>query len=301
MIRKFLIGISLFALASVSVSGQQVGDAEKELAKSSYLLAVAGIGGYMGVGIKDVSSRNFESLGLSEVKGVAITSVMKDSAAEKAGLTKGDVIVAIDGQKVTSTTKFRRIVREIAPDHTVNLTVARGGSEVQIPLTMGSRKTSSFVGDRIGRVELLERLGDVETAINVPRPQLSPSAIFSDGVESMSIRTSRAIGVGVTRLTKQLGDYFGVVDGNGVLINEVSKDGPAERAGLRAGDIITKVDDKPVKRTFDLMRYMGDEGDVTITFVRDRSEQTVTVTPEKRKGNYFYFKTKKEDKEEKDN
>ena len=293
MIRKLFIGIALFALTTVAVSAQ---DAQAELEKGQRLLslAVAGSGGYMGVAIKDVSSKNYQELGLGEVKGVAITGVSKDSAAEKAGLTKGDVIVAIDGQRVTSSRKFRRMVREIAPDHTVNLTVVRGGSEIQVPLTMGSRKASVWLGNN--NVELLSKVEGV-----APKVRLEgdfPKAVLADGVEAFSLRSSRAIGVGVTRLTKQLGDYFGVEGGKGVLINDVSKDSPAEKAGLRAGDVIVRINDKEVKRTFDLMRNMGDEGDVTITFVRDRSEQTVSVTPEKRKGNYFFFETKKDKKDD---
>ena len=293
MIRRVLLGFSLLALTALTVFGQQVGPTDdKNRSERLFSIATSLSGGYMGVGIRDVSSKNFQELGLTEVKGVAVTSVVKNSAAEKAGLTKGDVIVAIDGQRVTSSRKFRRMVREIAPDHTVNLTVSRGGSEIQIPLTMGSRKASAWVGD--DGVELLSRVEGIAPRISVPRAPLPPEALISGDIERFSLRSSRAIGVGVTRLTDQLGEYFGVdKESGGVLINSVSKDGPAEKAGLRAGDVITKVNDKQIKGTFDLMRYLGKEGDVTITFVRDRAEQTVTVTPEKRDGSYFFFETRK--------
>ena len=92
----------------------------------------------------------------------------------------------------------------------------------------------------------------------------------------------RQIGVGLTPITKQLGDYFGVPDGNGLLINNVRENSPAAKAGLKAGDVIVEVDGKPVKGDFDIMRMLNEkkDGDIELTIVRDRNRQTVRVTPE---------------------
>ena len=101
--------------------------------------------------------------------------------------------------------------------------------------------------------------------------------------------SGRRIGVGVTPLTKQLSEHFGVA--NGVMINEVRTDSPAAKAGLKAGDIIVEVEGKEVKSEIDLIRAIGErkEGDITLTIIRDRNRQTVRVTPEEMKDGFNSF------------
>jgi membrane-associated protease RseP (regulator of RpoE activity) len=113
-----------------------------------------------------------------------------------------------------------------------------------------------------------------------------------DAPMTFSFGSRRQIGVGLTPLTKQLADHFGV-DG-GALVNSVRENSPAAKAGLKAGDIIVEAEGKAVKGDFDLVRTLAEkkEGSITLTFVRDRSRQTVTVTPEEVKGgfnNFFEF------------
>ena len=306
MYRKLFAFILLTAFSATAAFAQDAPKAKekKDKAKRSYSIAIGG-GGFLGVSTREVSNENYQSLGLSEVRGVVITRVSKDSAAEKAGLQKDDVIVAIDGQRVTSTRKFSRMVREVAPDHKVDLTIVRGGSEMTVPVTMGKRSLRTFYsGDFEFPTPVVPAIPPV--TITPPVAPDFPVAIAGDGVRVFGVFSGRTIGVRVTPLTKQLGDYFGVTDGKGLLISEVSKDSPAERAGLRAGDVIVEVDGKPVKRSYDLLRsYSKDDGnDVQITFVRDRARQTISVTPEKRKGsNYRYLieeKVKKEKEKNKD-
>jgi serine protease Do len=98
--------------------------------------------------------------------------------------------------------------------------------------------------------------------------------------------TNRQIGVGVMPLTKQLGDYFGISDGKGLLVSSVRENSPAAKAGLKAGDVIVEVEGKQVNETFELLRAVNEkkEGDVTLTVVRDKNRQTFRVTPEILKG-----------------
>jgi S1-C subfamily serine protease len=83
--------------------------------------------------------------------------------------------------------------------------------------------------------------------------------------------------VTVQELTGQLGEYFGVT--GGVLVTSVIDSSSANAAGLRAGDVITRVSDQPVTSEADLRRRLADaSGDVALTIVRDRKTQTITVT-----------------------
>ena len=86
-------------------------------------------GSFLGVYAEDVGKENMSRYGMREARGVAITQVVKDSPAEKAGLKKDDVIVRFEGDSVTSVRKLNRLVSEVAPDQTVKLGISRGGGE----------------------------------------------------------------------------------------------------------------------------------------------------------------------------
>jgi S1-C subfamily serine protease len=103
------------------------------------------------------------------------------------------------------------------------------------------------------------------------------------------MNSGRRIGIGVTSLTKQLSDHFGV-DG-GVMVTDVRPDSPAAKAGLKAGDIIVGVEGKDVKSDVDLIRAVNEkkDGDVSLTFIRDGNRQTISVTPEKADSNLSGF------------
>ena len=116
--------------------------------------------------------------------------------------------------------------------------------------------------------------------------QTVPLPPMADGGDSnvFIFRTgaNRQIGIGVTPLTKQLGDYFGATEGKGLLINDVRENSPAAKAGLKAGDVIVEIEGREIKVLPDLIRAIGEkkEGGVSVTFLRDKNRQTVSVTPE---------------------
>ena len=98
---------------------------------------------------------------------------------------------------------------------------------------------------------------------------------------SFFLLKSRRIGVSTMALNKQLADYFGVADGKGVLVTSVIEDGPAAKAGVKAGDVITAIDGEAVDSSGDLSRVINrkKEGDVTLSIIRNKSQQTIRVTP----------------------
>ncbi|MEQ1642700.1 MAG: PDZ domain-containing protein [Pyrinomonadaceae bacterium] len=95
-------------------------------------------------------------------------------------------------------------------------------------------------------------------------------------------RSIPQIGIGVTSLTEQLAEYFGV-DDKGILINSVRNDSPAAKAGLKAGDVIVEVDGVPVAGGLGLISAIKvkNEGDFTLVIVRDRKRKTISLTPQK--------------------
>jgi serine protease Do len=224
--------------------------------------------GFLGVYAEDISKDNQSKYNLSQVRGVGVTRIVKDSPAEKAGLRQGDVIVRIDGENVTSVRKLNRVVSEIAPDQSVRMTISRAGSEQELTATMGRRSmTNTFSGLLKNSPGAWEWEG--------------PTLNNSDGPFVFNFAGGRRIGISTTELTKQLADYFGISGGNGVLVTSVSDDGPAAKAGVKAGDVITAIDGETVDSTGDISRIINQkkEGEVVITLVRNKSQQTLRVTP----------------------
>ena len=238
--------------------------------------------GFLGVYAENISRENMGRYHMNQVRGVGVTQVVKDSPAEKAGLRKDDVILRIDGENITSVRKLNRIVSELSPDQSVKISVSRGGSEQEVTATIGKRSNSSFAGDLFRgepRVWKWEGMEPREWKFEGPlRDRLFEN---NGGDLTFMLGNSRRIGVSTTELTKQLADYFGVTGGQGVLVTAVTDDGPAAKAGLRAGDVITAVDGEAIDSPGDISRAINrkKEGDVTLTVIRNKSQQTIRVTP----------------------
>ncbi|HEX8370162.1 MAG TPA: PDZ domain-containing protein [Pyrinomonadaceae bacterium] len=257
-------------------------------------------GSYLGVQTQEITRENFSKFGLGEVRGVGVEKVLENSPAAQAGLQNGDVIVRFDGEEITSTRKFSRLIAEVAPDHQARLTILRGGSEREITVTVGKRPTPKFED---GTFEMRVPPVVGEMPMRMPTPRTPPVGEMPQQFKTIPPMgelnkdffvfrgDGRQIGAGLMPLTKQLAEYFGINEGRGLLINEVRPDSPAAKAGLKAGDVIVEIEGKEVKGMGDLMRGITEkkEGDVTLTIVRDRNRQTVRVTPEKMKGGGEFF------------
>lgn len=239
-------------------------------------------GGYLGVYAENISRENMGRYHLSQVRGVGITQVIKDSPAEKAGLRKDDVILRLDGENITSVRKLNRLVAEVAPDQSVRVTVSRGGSEQELTATIGKRNNSLMAqGWLSGEPKTWKWEGDPKAF----KFEGTPFEGFSFDLERDGDLTflfnGRRIGVSTIQLNKQLADYFGITGGKGVLVTSVTDDGPAAKAGVKAGDVITAIDGEAVDSPGDLSRVIGrkKEGSVTLTIIRNKSQQTIQVTP----------------------
>jgi membrane-associated protease RseP (regulator of RpoE activity) len=239
-------------------------------------------GGYLGVYAENISRENMGRYNLNQVRGVGVTRVIKDSPAEKAGLRKDDVILRIDGESVNSVRKLNRLVSEMAPDHSVKVTVSRGGAETDITATIGKRNNTSLVqdfmpgGSKLWKWERTPKVWKWEGPL-MGRGDLADNS----GDLTFMLGNGRRIGVSTMALTKQLADYFGIADGKGALVTAVTDDGPAAKAGVRAGDVITAIDGETVDSPGDISRVINrkKEGDVTLTVIRNKAQQTIRVTP----------------------
>lgn len=275
---KYVIGLlaSIILSAGLAVA-QQTAPPSADDFGNSFSFFIEG-GGFLGVYGEDITRENMGRYHLNDPRGVGITQVMADSPAEKAGLRKDDVILRLDGENVTSVRKLNRLVSEIAPDHSVRITVSRNGAEQEITATIGKRKNTSRVRDLLSQEPKTWKWeGPLMGRDNFPD---------NNGDLTFMLGNSRRIGVSTMELTKQLADYFGIADGRGVLVTSVSEDGPAAKAGLKAGDVITAIDGEAVDSPGDIARVINrkKEGDVSLTVIRNKSQQTIRVTPREGRG-----------------
>jgi serine protease Do len=246
-------------------------------------------GSFLGIYAENISRENMSRYHMSQVRGVGVTQVIKDSPAEKAGLRKDDVILRLDGENVSSVRKLNRLVSELAPDQSVRVSFSRGGAEQEVTATVTKRSNQSFAGDLIpGGPRVWKWEGPNPKSFKWEAPPFGRGDLFDnkDGDMWFSLGNSRRIGVSTMELTKQLADYFGITGGKGVLVTSVTDDGPAAKAGVRAGDVITAIEGEAVDSPGDISRVINrkKEGDVTLTIIRNKSQQTIRVTPSEARG-----------------
>jgi S1-C subfamily serine protease len=182
--------------------------------------------GMLGVTVQNVNSDLAKSLGLEKVSGALVSSVTAGGPAERAGVKRGDVVVALDGTAVTDSNALRNHVARTQPGSAVKVTVLRDGRPQELT------------------AKLAELPSDREAA--------EPAAASAE---------RGAYGLSVQPLTPELAERLGVKAGtSGVAVNAVDPSGPAAAAGIRQGDVIEEVNRQPVRTTEELRAALKASG-----------------------------------------
>ncbi len=223
--------------------------------------------GWLGVMLQPLNDDLREAMNIGkDVTGVLVGDVMEDSPAEAAGIEKGDVIIEIDGTAITSADDAITKVKSFAPGDNAKIVVLRDGGKEVVTAVLGERETAE---KEIADKDVAEEQApEVEDYYNLKIPRME--RIFRD----FRPGPGGYLGVRVQDISSDLGQYFGVGEGEGVLVLEVTDDSPAQKAGLKAGDVIIKVDGKDVTSSGELVRYMreskpGEKVDVTLKRSRE--------------------------------
>lgn len=222
---------------------------------------------FLGVGVAEVDTERAKELKLKEERGVEVKNVEDDSPAGKAGVKVGDVVLDYNLQRVEGAEQFVRLVRETPVGRQVKLLIARNGSTQTLTATIGSRSMGAIFSNELGNFEReMKNLGSQMP--DLPRPTMSMQ--------------SRVLGVESESLGSQLAEYFGVKEG--VLVRSVVRGSVAEKAGIKAGDVITKVGDRRVTSPGEISSALRSRSvkTVPLTLTRNRKEMTVTVTLDER-------------------
>lgn len=236
----------------------------------------AGSASYLGVDTRDVTADRLGALKLKDETGVEIVAVDQDAPAGKAGLKEKDVILTFNSQKVDSVEQLRRMIREVPPGRQVTLGISRDGQAMNVPVALGDRKLA-----------LKYKYKGNKHAHAMPVPPVPPMAMPEIDMPSFNVivQSSARNGLMVESLTPQLAEFFGVKGGGGgVLVRSVEKGSAADTAGLRAGDVIVRVDKETIGDIGDWRRAVRNRaGASQVVIIRDKREQTMPMTFPERK------------------
>ena len=260
MFRTFPLAATLIAMLPIASVPLQSAQSQAPRAKAVNVFSTSR--SYLGIGVVDVSDEKAKAVGLKEPQGVEVTAVSEDSPASKAGISRGDIILDYNSQRVEGGAQFVRMVQETPVGRKAELQLWRNGGKQTITAVIGART---------------ERQMTIAVP-NVPMPPMPPmSVMIPDTPHDMFSWRSTVLGVETESLNPQLAEFFGVKEG--VLVRSINKGSAAETSGLKAGDVITKVDGQPISSPRNITSLLRgkSEKNVSLTIVRNHKEMTLNV------------------------
>ncbi len=270
---KYVTSIALLPLLLSFSQAAQNWSVEASEQPYAFSSEDSGTSSYLGVDISDVTTERLSALKLKEEKGVEVTMVDQDAPAGKAGIKEHDVILTMNGTAIESGAQLRRMIHETPPGRIVSFGLSRDGQPVTVKVQLAD-KHSEFSG-----------MGHDMKNFHVQIPEIHIPDIDIPSINMVMVTSSARSGLMVENITPQLGDFFGVKNGNGVLVRSVEKGSRAEKAGFHAGDVIVKVNDQPVHDTSDFMHAVKSRNGaaVSVGVIRDKKEQNLNLALPDRK------------------
>jgi serine protease Do len=235
---------------------------------------------WLGVEAREVTPENVKELKLPAERGVVVGRIAPDSPAAKAGLKENDVITEVDGQRVEGSAQFRRMIHEIPAGRTVQLVIWRDARSQTVSATLGQAEENhrAWMNTQPGAFSF--RMPEVMPDMEVPDlPEVAPMEEMYNGMVMLPGAHPR-LGIDAEDVSGQLGAYFGAPDGEGVLVRNVNAGSAAEKAGIKAGDVITAFDGDRIRSLGDLREKLtakNDDKPAKLSVWRNKSALTLTV------------------------
>ncbi|MEA2031439.1 MAG: PDZ domain-containing protein [candidate division Zixibacteria bacterium] len=257
--KKVIIVLTLATLAVALIVGQAISKSWHSADR-----------GWLGVTTESVDYDLAKDLELNVKYGAIIDNVLDDSPAEEAGIEEDDIIIALNGEKVTGSEDLIDLLIDTNEGDEVELTIIRDNKETKVTATLGEEPKA--------------------------RKFLKAKVVYDDDDDMAFLGHEPCgyIGVRLIDLTEQLGNYFEVKDGSGALIISVVKDSPAEKAELKAGDVIVELDSEEIIESEDVHKIVSDmeEGDqIAVKVIRDgKTTEFKFSVAEKDNYGYQFFK-----------
>lgn len=269
------VAVALLGAAFAMHSGAQSSAIVQVLGEPSPLLHGGSSQGYLGVLVGDVDSELASKLKLKDTHGAVVTLIDHDAPAAQAGIHVNDVVLQVNGQAVENAEQFGRALREIPAGRSVSLAISRDGAAQTVTIQLVDRKKmEQDVWNRLDNagepahsgagLGILAGGGDVpSTAGGFHMPFIGTNTL--------------TVGAMVEPLTSQMADYLGIQ--GGLMIKQIARKSEAEKAGLKAYDVILKVGTDAVATTADWGRALraNEDKSVAVVILRDRRQQSVNL------------------------
>jgi serine protease Do len=268
-----------YAVSSFSIGGIAFAAPEQHViaAQDTPAMLSHSSQGYLGIACSDIDNSRAAALKLKEATGTEIITVDRDAPAGKAGLRPHDVILQMNGQSVAGEEQLRRMLRETPAGRTITLLISRDGQQQTMTVQLGDRAT---IEQDAWSQHMIVPVPDDDGTYMLEGPSGQGFGTGSGFFGAFSLGAP-SVGVDLDVLGSQLADYFGVKDGQGLLVKHVADNSPASKAGLKAGDVITKANGQTMATLSEWTKMVhANRGkQVQLTLVRNHKEQTVTLEP----------------------
>ena len=243
--------------------------------------------GYLGIEFHDTTDEQASALHLQGARGAEVEMVDHDGPAGKAGLQPHDIVMKIDNQIIETAEDLSRMIRESGPGKVISLSILRLGKMMTLKATLANRE------------ELEHKAWQEHMQMPMPPPpddgvdnvlvdryttEASPARSPMRGQSFLGsvLRTGPYTGVTLETMEPQLAVFFGAPPKAGLLVHGVDNNSPAEAAGLRAGDVVLRVDSAVVTSTSEWTKKVRNSKGhaLAVTVLRDKHEQTLQLTPD---------------------
>jgi len=211
--------------------------------------------GQLGVRIQNITDDTAKALELENTKGVLVSEVIKGGAADKAGIQRGDIITAVNGESVEDTNLLRNKIAGTTPGTPVKLTIIRDGKQQEVSVTL-----DEF---------------NVEQAMKNSNDQ-------DDEQQGGTEKQNGKLGLSLQPITPGIARQLGVSADQGLVITDVDPTGAAAEAGISRGDVLLEINKKAVSTIEDVQAALQKADSKPILLLISRRGQTIylTVRPE---------------------
>jgi serine protease Do len=200
--------------------------------------------GWLGISVQNLTKEFAEAYDIREKEGIVVGDVFSNSAAERAGLRRGDVVISVNGEKAKDVAEFVNKIRSFGPNTEVKLEVVR----------------------RDKKITLTAKLDEIPD---------SEGTVASDG-SSRSDALS-GIGIGVSELTPELRRQYRIESRTGLVVTEVAEGSPAQSAGVREGDLLLEVNGNKVS-SLSQLGSSGKKGSRSMALLIERNGRTFFIS-----------------------
>ena len=210
--------------------------------------------GMLGVNIQPITEDVAKSLQLKDTRGVIVSNVQTGSAAEKAGIKRGDIITAINGEAIEDTNILRNKVAGSQPGADIKVTVLRDGKQEDLTVKLDEFKSEGVKPDNPG----------------------------DNKDDSGSSTESGKLGLSLQPVTPQTAKQLNLpTNTQGVVVTEVDPDGVAAETGIQRGDVILEINRQAVTSLEDVKSALDKSSNRPVLLLISRQGQTIylTVTP----------------------